>query len=191
MARTTRTEKDSLGELQVPAEALYGAQTQRAVQNFPISGLRMPRGFIRALGLVKAAAAETALEAVTLLARNAWRDGSAKLDDIEAATNFPSPATNQADMTGYPRWMQKLEPSDLWDNEGRNNDEKMTLSDVIERQADITLFHADATRLTEAPPVQGRRYHRRVNIAANPVVASLTPVFILIGLGYLAIFAPE
>ncbi len=58
MAATTRTEKDSLGELQVPAEALYGAQTQRAVQNFPISGLRMPRGFIRALGLVKAAAAE-------------------------------------------------------------------------------------------------------------------------------------
>ena len=58
MARNTRTEKDSLGELQVPAEALYGAQTQRAVQNFAISGLRMPRGFIRALGLVKAAAAE-------------------------------------------------------------------------------------------------------------------------------------
>jgi fumarate hydratase class II len=58
MARTTRTEKDSLGELQVPAEALYGAQTQRAVQNFAISGLRMPRDFIRALGLVKAAAAE-------------------------------------------------------------------------------------------------------------------------------------
>ncbi|MBP6596054.1 MAG: class II fumarate hydratase [Arenimonas sp.] len=58
MASKTRTEKDSLGELQVPAEALYGAQTQRAVLNFPVSGLRMPRGFLRALGLVKAAAAE-------------------------------------------------------------------------------------------------------------------------------------
>ncbi|HEX4853151.1 class II fumarate hydratase [Arenimonas sp.] len=58
MTRGTRTEKDSLGELQVPAEALYGAQTQRAVQNFAISGLRMPRDFIRALGLVKAAAAD-------------------------------------------------------------------------------------------------------------------------------------
>ena len=57
-AARTRTERDSLGELQVPAEALWGAQTQRAVQNFPISGLRMPRQFIRALGLVKAAAAE-------------------------------------------------------------------------------------------------------------------------------------
>lgn len=53
-----RTEHDSMGELQVPAEALYAAQTQRAVNNFPISGLRMPRPFIRALGLIKAAAAQ-------------------------------------------------------------------------------------------------------------------------------------
>ncbi|MEG3182933.1 class II fumarate hydratase [Novilysobacter erysipheiresistens] len=53
-----RTEHDSMGELQVPAAALWGAQTQRAVQNFPISGRPMPREFIRALGLVKAAAAE-------------------------------------------------------------------------------------------------------------------------------------
>ncbi len=59
MNKQTRLEHDSLGELQVPAEALYGAQTQRAVDNFPISGLRMPRQFIRALGLIKAAAAET------------------------------------------------------------------------------------------------------------------------------------
>jgi len=52
-----RTERDSMGELQVPEEALYAAQTQRAVENFPISGLRMPRPFIRALGLIKATAA--------------------------------------------------------------------------------------------------------------------------------------
>ena len=53
----TRIEHDSMGELAVPADALYGAQTQRAVQNFPISGLPMPATFIHALGLVKAAAA--------------------------------------------------------------------------------------------------------------------------------------
>ena len=53
----TRIEYDSMGELAVPADALYGAQTQRAVQNFPISGLPMPAHFIHALGLVKAAAA--------------------------------------------------------------------------------------------------------------------------------------
>ncbi len=52
-----RIEKDSMGELRVPADALWGAQTQRAIDNFPISGAPMPRGFIRALGLVKAAAA--------------------------------------------------------------------------------------------------------------------------------------
>ena len=53
-----RIEHDSMGELQVPADALYGAQTQRAINNFPISGLHLPRPFIRALGLIKAAAAE-------------------------------------------------------------------------------------------------------------------------------------
>jgi fumarate hydratase class II len=52
-----RIEKDSLGEVQVPEVALYGAQTQRAVENFNFSGLVLPRGFIRSLGLVKAAAA--------------------------------------------------------------------------------------------------------------------------------------
>jgi fumarate hydratase class II len=53
----TRVEKDSLGEMQVPAEALWGPQTQRAVENFPISGEPMPPAFIHTLGLVKAAAA--------------------------------------------------------------------------------------------------------------------------------------
>ena len=57
-AGRTRIEHDSMGELRVPAQALWGAQTQRAVQNFPISGRPMPRGFIRALGLIKAAAAD-------------------------------------------------------------------------------------------------------------------------------------
>ena len=56
-ANEFRVERDSMGELRVPADALWGAQTQRAVQNFPLSGLAMPRGFIRALGLVKWAAA--------------------------------------------------------------------------------------------------------------------------------------
>ena len=57
MAEKYRTEKDSMGEVQVPADALYAAQTQRAVDNFPISGLRFPRTFLRALGMVKGAAA--------------------------------------------------------------------------------------------------------------------------------------
>src|SRR4051794_39832976 len=55
----TRIERDSMGEMQVPADALYGASTQRAVENFPISGLRMPPRFLRALALIKLAAAQT------------------------------------------------------------------------------------------------------------------------------------
>ena len=57
MTKSFRTEHDSMGELQVPHDALWGAQTQRAVENFPISGRPMPRSFIGALGLVKQAAA--------------------------------------------------------------------------------------------------------------------------------------
>ncbi|MEX0709262.1 MAG: class II fumarate hydratase [Woeseia sp.] len=64
-----RTERDSMGELQVPEDALWGAQTQRAVNNFPISGMRMPRAFIRALGLVKWAAAGANAE-LALLSSN-------------------------------------------------------------------------------------------------------------------------
>lgn len=54
----TRTERDSMGQMQVPAHVHYGAQTARAVENFPISDLRFPRRFIAAMGLIKSAAAQ-------------------------------------------------------------------------------------------------------------------------------------
>lgn len=57
-----RIERDSLGEVKVPTDALYGAQTQRAVDNFPISDLRFPRAFIRALAMIKGAAAAVNLD---------------------------------------------------------------------------------------------------------------------------------
>ena len=53
-----RIERDSIGEVSIPANALYGAQTQRAIENFPISGIRFPRVFLRSLGLIKVAAAK-------------------------------------------------------------------------------------------------------------------------------------
>ena len=53
-----RVEHDTMGEMRVPEDALYGAQTQRAVENFRISGLRFPRAFIQAMGLIKASAAK-------------------------------------------------------------------------------------------------------------------------------------
>lgn len=57
-----RIEKDSMGEVSVPKDALYGAQTARAIENFPLSDLRMPRRFIHALGLIKGAAAKANLD---------------------------------------------------------------------------------------------------------------------------------
>ncbi len=66
-----RVEHDSMGEIAVPGEALYGAQTQRAVENFPISRLRFQREFLRALGLIKAAAAKTNLQLGELTAAQA------------------------------------------------------------------------------------------------------------------------
>src|SRR3954465_10298517 len=62
MSDEFRIESDSMSEMRVPANALYGAQTARAVENFPISGLRFPRSFIRALGLIKRHAARTNAE---------------------------------------------------------------------------------------------------------------------------------
>ncbi len=60
--KPTRVERDTLGEMEVPADAYYGASTARAIRNFPISGLRFPRPFIRALGVIKQAAAEVNME---------------------------------------------------------------------------------------------------------------------------------
>ncbi|NWF57412.1 MAG: class II fumarate hydratase [Syntrophaceae bacterium] len=54
-----RIEKDSMGEMRVPPQAYWGPETQRAYENFPISGVRFPRGFIRALGMIKGAAAKS------------------------------------------------------------------------------------------------------------------------------------
>ncbi len=59
VSKEVRIERDSMGEVEVPADAYYGASTQRAVLNFPISGQAFPRRFIRALGLVKKSAAQT------------------------------------------------------------------------------------------------------------------------------------
>jgi fumarate hydratase class II len=83
-----RMETDSMGEVRVPAAAYYGAQTQRAVDNFPISGLRFPRRFIRALGLIKQSAAHVNLklgylskEVVEAIIQAAGEVVEGKLDD--------------------------------------------------------------------------------------------------------------
>jgi fumarate hydratase class II len=86
-----RIEKDSMGELAVPGDALWGAQTQRAVQNFQLSGLRMPAAFIQALGLIKWAAARAngelgVLDAVTACA---IEQAAQSIANGEHAEQFP------------------------------------------------------------------------------------------------------
>src|SRR5436853_3347711 len=83
-----RIERDSMGQIAVPAGALYGAQTQRAVENFPISNSRFPREFIRALGLIKLAASRANMDLgllprriATVIANAAQEVADGKLDE--------------------------------------------------------------------------------------------------------------
>ena len=81
----TRTEKDSMGTMDVPAAALYGAQTARALANFPISGLRFPRPFLRALGMIKEHAARVNRELGLLDERRALAIMEAAEEVVEGA----------------------------------------------------------------------------------------------------------
>ena len=86
-----RIEKDSLGEMSVPEEALWGAQTQRAVENFPISDLRFSRYFLAALGIIKRSAAETNVE-LGLLDREIAKDviaAATEVIDGKLDSHFP------------------------------------------------------------------------------------------------------
>ena len=91
MSAETRTEKDSMGTMEVPAHALYGASTQRAVFNFPISGYRFGREFIRAVGLIKWAAAKANHELGRLDAERTRFIGQAAEEVIEGKldAHFP------------------------------------------------------------------------------------------------------
>ncbi|HCW88448.1 MAG TPA: aspartate ammonia-lyase, partial [Marinobacter sp.] len=86
-----RTERDSLGEVQVPATALWGAQTQRAVENFPVSGQPLPPAFIKAVVRVKRAAAEAnaSLGLLDMPERDAIVRACDRLLDGEFADQFP------------------------------------------------------------------------------------------------------
>lgn len=91
MSQKFRTEKDSMGEVQVPADALYRAQTQRAVNNFPISGITLPRQLIRALGLLKQACARANLKHGLLDASRvkAIEQAAEKVADGSVDEHFP------------------------------------------------------------------------------------------------------
>ncbi len=138
----TREERDSLGTVEVPAEAYYGAQTQRARENFPISGHRMPRRFIEALGLIKAAAAAVHREtgaiarekadAIERAAREVARgehDGDFAIDVFQTgsgtSTNMNANeviANRASELLGKPRGSQHVHPNDDVNRAQSSND---------------------------------------------------------------------
>jgi fumarate hydratase class II len=124
-----RIERDSMGEMRVPAEALYAAQTQRAVENFPISGQRFPRVFLRALGLVKAAAAGVNLELGLLDERRARAIEQAAQEVVEG------------------RWDDQF-PIDVFQT-GSGTSTNMNANEVIATRAELIL----------GMPAQSREVH--------------------------------
>jgi fumarate hydratase class II len=127
-----RIERDSMGEMRVPANAYYGASTARAADNFPISGLRFSRRFIRALGLIKAAAARANLQ-LTLVDAHAGKaieqaamevadgrfDGDFVVDIFQTgsgtSTNMNANeviAARAGEILGVPRGEPRIHPND-------------------------------------------------------------------------------
>lgn len=138
----TRTERDSMGPMEVPADAYYGASTQRAVLNFPISDLRFSRSFIRALGLIKQAAACVNLELGLLpehlahaiaeaageVAEGAWDDhfpldifqtGSGTSTNMNANEVIANRAT---ELLGHERGSRHVHPNDHVNRGQSSND---------------------------------------------------------------------
>jgi fumarate hydratase class II len=127
-----RIERDSLGEMPVPQDAYYGASTARAVRNFPISGLRFPRSFVRALGLIKQAAAEVNVELGLLdrqtgeaIARAAAEVADGRFDDqfvVDVFQTGSGTSTNMnanevianraAELLGGTRGSRRVHPND-------------------------------------------------------------------------------
>ncbi len=122
----TRTEIDSLGPVEVPADALWGAQTQRAIENFPVSGLRMPRRLVRALALVKKAAAEVNREGGALDAKLA--------DAIIAAAVEVADGAHDAQF-----------PVDVFQT-GSGTSSHMNVNEVIANRANILLGGRPGTK---------------------------------------------
>ena len=140
--KAVRVETDSLGKVEVPADAYWGAQTQRAVDNFPISGIRMPRRIIRALGLVKKASAEVNRDRGQLDSKIAGAVISAAQEVMEGKLDEQFPldifqtgsgtstnmnaneviANRAAEILGFERGAKKVHPNDHVNKGQSSND---------------------------------------------------------------------
>ncbi len=179
-----RIERDTMGELAVPADAYYGVQTARAVQNFPISGLRFPRSFICALGLIKWAAA-TVNESLGLLDKKvagAIKKASREVMDGRWDSEFPldifqtgsGTSTNMnanevianraSELLGGARGNKRVHPNDHVNLGQSSNDVIPTAihvaaAEMIERQLTPGL-----SRLHVALAVKARQFDKVVKI---------------------------
>ena len=158
-----RIEKDSLGEVRVPEHALYGAQTQRAVDNFPISGLRFPRVFLWALGLIKGAAAAVnselrlldadvgqAIEQAAREVQEGLHDPHFPIDIYQtgSGTSTNMNANEVIATLASRRLSRKVHPNDHV-NMGQSS------NDVIPATINLSAYHAVATDLVVGPPGRG------------------------------------
>ncbi len=98
-----RIERDSMGEVKVPSDAYYGASTQRAVENFPISGIGFSRRFIWALGLLKGSAARVSGPAGYVDAAKAEAVARAALTRFATATSTPTSSSTSSRPARGPR----------------------------------------------------------------------------------------
>lgn len=190
-----RVEKDSMGEMQVPANAYYGATTQRAVLNFPISGYRFTRRFIRALGLIKYAAAEAnaslgRLDAKTagLIQKAAREVVEGKLDEhfvldifqtgSGTSTNMNANeviANRAAELGGGQIGGKSIHPNDHVNMSQSSNDVIPTAIHV----AAVEAFHADLMpalhRLRQALEAKAREFDDVVKIGRTHLMDA-TPI---------------
>jgi fumarate hydratase, class II len=191
----TRIERDTMGELAVPANAYYGVQTARAIENFPISSLRMPRAVIRAMGLVKRAAAsvnhslgllaQQPAEAITQAATEVVEgrlDGEFPVDVFQTGSgtstnmNANEVISNRAtELLGGARGSKLVHPNDHVNLGQSSNDVIPTAihiaaSEMIERQLIPAL-----TRLHRALTQKAREFDRIVKIGRTHL-QDATPV---------------
>jgi fumarate hydratase class II len=177
-----RIEADSMGEVRVPAAAYYGAQTQRAIENFPISGLRFDRRSIRAIGLLKKACAQVHLERKTLpielgtaIVQAAQEVAEGVHDDqfpVDVFQTGSGTSTNMnanevianraAEILGLPRGEKRVHPNDHV-NKGQSS------NDVMPSVLHIASLEAIAGDLL--PALEGLRNSLRQKASAfDPVV---------------------
>ena len=159
-----RMERDTLGEMRAPEGALYGAQTQRAVENFPISSLRLPRSFIRAMGLIKACAAE--VNGLPQVAAAAQHVADGKHDDqfvVDVFQTGSGTSTNMNTNEVIAR-LAGVHPNDDVNRGQSSNDVFPTAMHVAAAEAVTRNLLPAMNALADALSAKAREFHAIVKI---------------------------